>query len=172
MLPSEPATCSFSWTDENEKKLRTLTAQHYSASAAAKELGATRSSVISKRIRMGINPAPRRGEAPAVQAKTERENAKPTRYDPRDNKPLPQAIVAANVAKLMRAFVADPAPDAPPKSLMELGRYECRWPLDDANSQLVGFCGRAVMGSEHVYCVEHCLVAYRPGKVGAHARLA
>lgn len=48
-----------------------------------------------------------------------------------------------------------------PKPLAELGRHDCRWPVNDAGQGEVHlFCGAAAAEGKS-YCADHCRLAYR-----------
>jgi GcrA cell cycle regulator len=45
------------------------------------------------------------------------------------------------------------------KTLFDLGRHDCRWPVGDPQSDLFFFCG-AVVEQDKPYCTGHCARAY------------
>jgi GcrA cell cycle regulator len=132
------------WTDERCEMLRRLWADGLSASAIAKELGATRSGVLGKVMRLGLThrkssefkPGPPRPKVIARRAVTQEEKPPPRPLPPPEPEPEPE-----------------PTPPKPRRlTLLQLGEHHCRWPVEDYPE--FRFCG-AKRQSGETYCAYH-----------------
>lgn len=153
------------WSDATVERLKTLSAEGYSAAQIARQLNVefgvklSRSAVIGKVGRLGLAlggsakrtppSAPRR---PATgKAKAARTNRRKL-VTPAPTPPLPPAEPS-------QAGLFDPV------SLMDLQSHHCRWPVsidgpDPAESRLEQFCGAPK--TSLAYCAGHAARAYRP----------
>jgi len=164
-----------SWTPERVEKLRVLWAEGLSAAEIAKQLGEpvlSRNSIISKanrtpgfQRRVAENftgkDGSQKGFKTAIALAHER--LRETRGVKKPNAkrvtlpPLPiNGPVLTSDTKLLRSPVWNALEGTTPKTLTDLGAYECRWPIGE-NPTL--FCGCA---TEKTYCDAHAKVAYRP----------
>ena len=130
------------WTVSDEQLLVKLSAEGYSASQIAAQLGVTRNAIVGKSWRMGRilkglscrSPAPR----------------KPAKHKPR---PRPQVNL---VIKSKPPEIKTPA--GQPVSLVNLKAWHCRWPIGEPMAMLS--CGaRAEDGKP--YCPFHGKQAYQ-----------
>ena len=127
------------WTDERCEMLRRLWADGLSASAIAKQLGATRSGVLGKVMRLHLTPR------------------KSSEFKP--GPPRPRAPKAIRKRPVVLPSSAPPEPEEkpppPPKprrlTLLQLREHHCRWPVEDNPFR---FCG-AYRQSGASYCRYH-----------------
>lgn len=146
------------WTDERIEALKKLWTEGHSAIQIADELGGiTRNAVIGKVHRLGLS-----GRAKPPANWRPREARQPRM--PRAARPIRGNSALAHV------FGMEPLPgeadiDIPVeqrRTLMELTKATCRWPVGDPTSNDFFFCGGApVVGIP--YCACHARVAYQPG---------
>jgi GcrA cell cycle regulator len=125
------------WTYERCEMLRRLWAEGLSASAIAEQLGATRSGVLGKVMRLGLT------------------HRRSSEFKP--GPPRPKAI-ARRVVTQEKKPPAPPEPELepqPPKprrlTLLQLREHHCRWPVEDNPFR---FCG-AYRSSGETYCAYH-----------------
>lgn len=172
-----------SWTDERVETLRKLWLEGLSATQIANALscGVTRSAVIGKLHRLGLNVKARPGGAKAAQPK-------PAPVLKSRPKPAAPASALPEVPP-MRAFnehpeearkgkndIGDeeraeivkradaPAPASQHVTIMELRESMCRWPLGDPASPDFRYCGDVAPIGEGPYCKFHMKVAYVPSR--------
>jgi len=135
------------WTDERCEKLRRLWADGLSASDIAKELGATRSGVLGKVMRLGLTPR------------------KSTEFKPGPPRPRrPKAVRKRPVvAPLPPAAPAPPEPEKKPYmrrlQLLQLTERHCRWPIGDPHRHPFYFCA-ADRDAGVPYCPHHMRKAF------------
>ncbi len=161
------------WTNERIAYLKARWSQGVSARRIGKELGGiSRSAVIGKVHRLGIAAfAPRMGPL--------QERASEGEYR-RADEMLLERIAERGVGVTQQSqrpwlpawikeaapYVDDPVadtdlPSSQRRSLLELDRGTCRWPIGDPASPHFGFCG-AEPSAGKPYCAAHCARAYRP----------
>jgi GcrA cell cycle regulator len=130
------------WTDERCEMLRRLWADGLTASDIARQLGATRSGVLGKIMRLGLlgrkssefKPGPPRPRAVRKRAVVSPSPAPP---EPEEKPPPPEP---------------EPQPPKPRRlTLLQLGERHCRWPIEDNPFR---FCG-AYRSSGETYCAYH-----------------
>lgn len=156
------------WTDAERGEVARLLIDGLSARLVGEKVGLTRNAVIGRCHRdaelrpllasqhAGVNqywhaPGRKRGRPP-----------KPPKPPKPDRKTEVQP--AATVAPPMPWRAAQPASQHMLMlPLKTLGFDECKWPVASSSKVIGGFlfCGRDTV-AEHVYCAEHCAVAYRP----------
>jgi len=151
-------TISTTWTDERIALLRTLFERGRTCREMAYEIGVSRNAVIGKLARLNLT----RGRA-ARAPRTERRSG-PAPQRPRGARQL-QILLKARLedgqaAALARGFEALPIAEGPGCSLLELGDDKCRWPIGDANTADILFCGNKPFGGSP-YCAGHARMAYR-----------
>jgi GcrA cell cycle regulator len=150
------------WTPERVEQLRHFVVNGLSSSQIATEIGVTRNAVIGKIHRLGLCPvrAPG-GSGRPCSPRSRRERAGSRR-------PLLQ-ILFCDGARVAEATATGPVQSARPRSLLELTKGECRWPLGEAaadcGADLVFCANEAIAGLS--YCAGHARMAYR---VSAHRR--
>ncbi|WP_457663973.1 GcrA family cell cycle regulator [Sinorhizobium medicae] len=139
------------WTEERIEQLKQLQKAGYSASHIASRLGGvSRSAVLGKLHRLGIDPVPK----PKAAAKTRA--AKLTKPKPMKTPALPQLKPATPERLLPRDFADVVRPKPFLKRIMDAdwnGRHECRWPVD-GDKEHTRFCCHPVSG-ESSYCEYH-----------------
>jgi len=152
-----PSKSESGWTVDRIAEIKKLWAEGWSATQiAAKIGGVTRNAVLSKIHREGC---------------AERElGHKRTMTVPRIRRPQtrPRAIVAKKrtMASIMASLPPSPLPEAAiddvaRKTLIDLERADCRWPVGHPGEPGFGFCAlEAVAGLS--YCAEHARRAYAP----------
>jgi GcrA cell cycle regulator len=128
------------WTDERCEVLRQLWAEGLSASVIAEQLGATRSGVLGKVMRLGLAPR------------------KSTEFKP--GPPRPKAV------RTRAVILPSPAPPEPEKKphmrrlqLLQLTERHCRWPIGDPHRHPFYFCA-ADRRSGEPYCPHHMRKAF------------
>ena len=147
------------WTDERVCELRRLWVdERKSAGICAAELGVTRSTLLGKVRRLGLQ---RKGEQSTVVLT--RVYVRKERRAAEDASPAPATQSKAPCIK---------AVEVPPASglrLVELTNCSCRWPRGEPHLDSFRFCGReeADMAARRPYCDEHAAVAR--GSRGEHS---
>ena len=143
------------WTPERVEQLRDFVVNGLSCSQIATEIGVTRNAVIGKIHRLGLSPvrAPG-GSGRPCSPRARRERAASRR-------PLLQ-VMFCDGARIAEATVG-PVQSGQPRSLLELTKGQCRWPLSEAaadrGTNLV-FCGNETIAGLS-YCAGHARMAYR-----------
>lgn len=170
-----------SWTDERVERLKKLYAEGVSASQIAKHLGGgvSRNAVIGKVHRLGLDGGVRqKPSAPRIRT-TAPMGRPPTSATPRP-RPKPAPIGPVHIDPFNARSVPlgqrppepspeiDSAPLGEPKTLLELGRRDCRWPLsktfDEATADTL-FCGQRVAlreGEPTSWCKVHMARVFSP----------
>jgi GcrA cell cycle regulator len=150
------------WTPERIDQLRNFVVNGLTCSQIATEIGVTRNAVIGKIHRLGLCPvrAPG-GSGRPCSPRSRRERAASRR-------PLLQ-VLFYDGGRVAQAPAIGPVQSAQPRSLLDLTKGQCRWPLGEAagdcGSDLV-FCGNdAIAGLS--YCAGHARIAFR---LPAHRR--
>ena len=146
----------FAWTPEAEKLLRKLFEDGKSASQSAASLmerfggKVTRNSVIGKRHRLGMTNTRARGKA-VEELKEEKKKKEP---------PKPVTVLAPVIIPELKKVVI---PATARVKLLDLGVFDCRYPIGDPLTSDFTFCGaRAKTGFP--YCESHHRVCYKPLK--------
>lgn len=143
------------WTAERIEQLEQLIVDGHSSSAISKIMGVSRNTICGKAHRMGF-----RLRSNAERSKTEnavRKRAAPK--TPTKPRKAPTRPVMESKPMLTK-----------PKTLLELGHHECRWPL--GSFQEVGtadtlYCGAPVRFHKDAatsWCPSHALRCYAPAK--------
>lgn len=173
------AQLEFGWSPTRIEALKALYKQGLSCSQIAKQLrGVTRNAVISKINRLGLNSG---GRAPST-PRTPTRMGRPAKPAPISLKPVPAPARGAKIDPFNARSVPlgqrpperspeiDSAPLGEPKTLLELGRRDCRWPLsktfDEATADTL-FCGQRVAlreGEPTSWCSHHRSIALVPLK--------
>lgn len=149
------------WTDECVELLKKLWDEVLPTSQIAAKIGVSKSAVIGKVHRLGLQ---NRREASPAKAR-----AVPT-LRCRKSETIHKRFIAP-------IFEAEPIPDTedediPPeqrKTLLELTDDTCRWGVGDPQSPDFFFCGGRVAETlvagklkKRPYCHRHCMIAYHP----------
>ncbi|WP_333896242.1 GcrA family cell cycle regulator [Brevundimonas aurantiaca] len=134
------------WSDDTITTLKTLWLAGESATYIARQLGGavTRSAVLGKVRRLGLDRSPCARRGPAPVSKPVRLKPAPSAFAP----PRPEAEAALKAASVRPAT-------AQPKPLLERADRECCWPVgepDPVRGQL--FCC-APTGFRQSYCPDH-----------------
>ncbi len=148
--PRRPNGEASPWTPAKVARLAELWSEGVSASVIAKELGCTRNAVIGKTTRLKIEtPVPRGGP------KTPHDKISPAVIRRIARRPIHTREPGRrwnNDAKI---------PQNQRKSLLDLGKRDCRWPVGDPMTEDFFFCGARVWGKQ-AYCRHHCNRAWLP----------
>lgn len=147
------------WPDEKVAKLRQLVAEGKSGGAIAKILGATRSAVLAKAMRLKLTVgAGRKGPSMTREERRAARRAKRAarKVLSKDRHGQPTTEWAALQPP---AAVWEPLPGSSPVKLAELTDTTCRWPL--GAEPVKAYCGNAIIEG-HAYCPSHCRMAYKP----------
>ena len=140
------------WDDESVIKAKQMWADGASASEIAVVIGRSCNAVIGKILR-------NKWQSPNSWAYS----ASPTKKNPRKRRPRSKA--PSLVPLIADAFVS--YANAGPKSIVELGSHECRWPLGATHEPPTLFCGGVTCmrldGVSSPYCAEHHAIAYNHG---------
>ena len=166
------------WTYERLETLRSLAPTH-SAGKIGEALGCTRNAVIGKASRAGIPltkldgpgvtflgkalpkaiQSPRRRVQAAASPVHLAECVVPVPVAPPvpfPAAPPPARVMLARAAEPVEAIVfcdPEPPPLSGPKTFLELGDHDCRWPLGDPLDPIFRYCG--AIKSSRSYCAEH-----------------
>lgn len=147
------------WTEGRVDQLKQLWADGWSAKQIAAELGSvTRNAVIGKVHRLGLSGRSKMRDLikrlrarKRVPMRTVHVVSHGTRFGVLESvDPGPLAEAAEDLA----------IPLAQPKTLLELERGDCRWPVGDVGEPGFFFCG-APAAPERPYCKGHCRCAYQ-----------
>ncbi len=137
------------WTPERVEQLRDFVVNGLTSSQIAAEIGVTRNAVIGKIHRLGLCPVRAPGGLGRPCSPRSRGEGAARR------RPLLQILFCD------RPRVADattgPVQSAQPRSLLELAKDQCRWPLGEG---AVVFCGNEAIAGVP-YCAGHARMAYR-----------
>ena len=157
------------WTPEREQVLRALWCVGKSGSevAAAIGCGLTRSAVMGKIHRLGIQRSPEVAAASRL-GKTTNKPPKPLKI----SKPSKVRVREANERrKTYRQEAASLAAvnvsSIPPKTLIDLGCKECRWPVStpkEGQGYQTLFCADVALNGKP-YCAAHYLASSEPVNV-------
>ena len=144
------------WTEDRIERLKTLWSRRMSASAVARDLGAgiTRNAVLSKVHRMGLSRALRSG----VTSDALPGGARPTSSSTKARRPVGRSASVGAVGAFCDT-IEDPVPELPTTTLLNVGRFDCRFPYGDPHHGPLALCGRAVVRG--VYCAAHGRIAYQ-----------
>ena len=149
-----------SWTDERVAELKRLWSDGYSASQIAHRLGGgiSRSSVIGKVHRLKLFRADQK-------RLVERQGLVNKRIRKTQGKLWGQSSPAAAKKRaaepVPEPYIEKPTADTATRTLVTLGRDECKWPIGDPKAATFGFCGcKAIPGKP--YCEGHDKRAYQP----------
>lgn len=141
------------WTPERVEQLRHFVVNGLSCSEIATEIGVTRNAVIGKIHRLGLCPVREPGgSGRPCSPRSRRERAASRRL---------LQILFCDAARVVEAKVTGPVQSGQPRSLLELTKGQCRWPLGEADCSADRvFCGNeAIAGLS--YCAGHARIAYR-----------
>jgi GcrA cell cycle regulator len=159
------------WTEQRVNLLKKLwLTTEMSSTEIAERLGSgcTRNMVIGKRIRLGI--ADRGGSAgEAIKRRAIRKMVK-SQQTTSQIRPHRGFVRLAPGTFKVEPFV--PANDdvivlfEERKTLQQLEKRDCRWPLGDPMTAEFRFCGREkVLGAPGPYCLDHLRVAYQMPRI-------
>jgi GcrA cell cycle regulator len=157
------------WTRERIALLKRRWSRGVSARRIAQALGGgiSREAVLGKIHRLGLaGPAPGRKPAAAEGERRARARAARSRPTARPEATLPPRAWRLPPGPAARAggYVDDPRVDADiplpqRRSLLELDRHACRWPIGDPRSPDFLFCGAKPRRGKP-YCAAHCARAH------------
>lgn len=142
-MPTNP------WNDEKTAALKQMVREGYSGGLIAARLGVSRSSVIGKVHRLGMQLGiSRNGLGKSSAAKL--------------RKPLVTPFNQRKKPKVSRKPVFEKAPipqqraeDIARKSFSELSENDCRYPVGHVGDSGFGFCGLEKMPGSSAYCQHH-----------------
>ena len=155
------------WTTEQVAQLKDRIAAGLSCAQIARELGVSRNAVIGKAHRMGLS---RLTSTTAGQPVRSDNNGMTGPKIPRPRIVNPHQIVQALRKKPRLPIDEVPVSSAHVRSLLELQRGHCRWPISEPGAEDFGFCGNQQVAGLP-YCAGHARMAYRPGtRVNLHHR--
>lgn len=141
------------WTAARIARLKALWKEGRTAAAISLDLGAgiSRSAVLGKVHRMGLSSDRKAPSAPATPS--ERQQQRPASQKVRPIRPPQDRNTAGKSAR---------PPAAPPlrgtRTILTVGRTDCRWPLGDPHRPGFSLCGCPV--SRGAYCEAHASMAY------------
>jgi GcrA cell cycle regulator len=178
------------WTQARVRHLRRLWSEGASATWIARELGGgiSRNAVLGKIRRLDVaaaRPHPRRSRRFVRLRNRTASHAIPDhlRASKPGNRewPFPAWMINAQRWADHAPYVDNPGIDAdiPPaqrRSLLDLDRHTCRWPVGDPGNRDFFFCGAPPLVGKP-YCAEHCARAYArsaavPGSADVSSALA
>ena len=139
------------WTEDHISRLKKLWLEGRTAEWIARELGPgiSRSAVLGKVYRMGLaaqrvapdTPGPR--PRPAGQS----DHGEAARIGKSDRR-----------LKVRSGLVPLSSSERGTRSILTVGRSDCRWPIGDPLASEFSLCGRRV--SRGAYCADHAAIAY------------
>lgn len=150
---------SHDWPDELIARLTELWAKGLSSSLIGAEIGKTRNAVMGKVNRLGL---PMRRTLTAVNS--ERKTRAPKPKKPKVQRPpspealARRAIIAARQGPIALDDMAIPIDQR--KTLQELKKTSCRWPVGDPDREGFFFCG-GVAEMDRPYCPAHARRAFQ-----------
>ncbi len=153
-------TISTTWTDERIVLLKALFERGCTCREMAYEIGVSRNAVIGKLARMSLT----RGRSARVPRAERRADAAPQRARGARQLQilLKERVERSGAGPLPPVVEALSIPQGPGCSLLELGDDKCRWPIGDADTTGILFCGNNPVGGLP-YCAGHARLAYRVG---------
>lgn len=129
-----------------------------SASEIAAPIGKTKSAVIGKAHRLGL---PRLKLLDGKAIRIYRTRAKRQRREVRPGLPLPKAKIVRKPAVPEAPMVIDAQiPFEQRKTLLQLEKGDCRWPVGDPQTADFFFCGAPAFAGQP-YCAAHCRRAHQ-----------
>lgn len=152
-----PAIESKIWPAEKIELLRKLWESGVTASAIADQLGKKKNAVIGKIFRLKIKGPYSRNHSPSRGERKGRHKAGGSgkvRFD---------GIVRLRINRI--PYDAVPIIDAEipleqRKTLMQLGKCDCRWPVGNVGEPGFFFCGAGVGVTKGPYCASHAMRAF------------
>jgi GcrA cell cycle regulator len=149
------------WTSERIEQLKSCFNAGLTCSQIAREIGATRNSVIGKMHRLGLSRPKdvlarqlKRTRAAKSTARSKALGPKHWRLTIADQRELLMAVYPS-------AAACKAIDSAHKCTLLELSQAKCRWPINDPGAHDFGFCGNEPV-SGLPYCIGHARIAYRP----------
>jgi GcrA cell cycle regulator len=159
-MPTNP------WNDEKTAALKQMVREGYSGGLIAARLGVSRSSVIGKVHRLGMQLGiSRNGLGKSSAAKLR----KPL-VTPFNQRKTPKKIRKVQFEKT--DIPQQRAEDIARKSFSELSEHDCRYPVNHVGDPGFGFCALPKMPGSPSYCEHHhriCWVAVPVRKRPAHS---
>lgn len=155
-----------SWTDEKVEALKRLIKEGYSGGMIAAELGVSRSSVLGKAFRLGLQIGNSRNGL--IRSKADR--LRKPRITPFNQRKTPKKIRKVQFEKA--DIPQQRAEDIARKSFSELSEHDCRYPVNHVGDPGFGFCALPKMPGSPSYCEHHhriCWVAVPVRKRSAHS---
>jgi len=159
---------TFMWTEDNVRSLSEWWLAGVTSRGIATQLGTTRNSIIGKVHRLGLPlrtpdrggiSSPRLGPRIRIRDRTKKAG-----------NPNAARVLNASGVRLWntRGGSVGPSPvkdrntlTPTAKSMMDLARDDCRFPIGDLGAAGSGFCGRADDGLSS-YCAMHHSITYNP----------
>lgn len=140
------------WTEDRIDRLKTLWREGKTADQVARDLGSgiSRCAVLGKVHRMGLSNGRSRRSVQPPPARAKAVKARPIR-------PLDITSAAPPLASAAQPGLA---------TLLSVGRFQCRWPMEAPGAPVLSVCGRPVERGS--FCGPHAQVAYRPARDTAH----
>lgn len=150
------------WTAERVEQLRHFVVNGLTCSQIATEIGVTRNAVIGKIHRLGLCPVREPGGLERTCS------PRPRRERAARRAPVLQ-VLFSDRARVAETAAARPVQSGQPRSLLELTKGQCRWPVGEAAGDCGAdpfFCGNATIAGLS-YCAGHARMAYRlPARLG------
>ena len=133
------------WTDDRINRLKTLWLEGKTAEEVSRDLGCgiSRSAVLGKVYRLGLSA----GRTP----KTPKVSAPKAPPQVRTAEPLPSRAPVPSLSPQLQGGT---------RTILSVGRSDCRWPLGDPLQPGFSLCGCPVARGS--FCDAHARVAYRP----------
>lgn len=146
---------SVNWDDESTiELLKEKWVEGLSCAQIAKLIpGATRSAIIGKVHRLGLEGRSRPSRPMTQRVPVEQ---RPTKPAPR--RAPPPKLVASALGVATEPPTADELEGT--ATVLELAAHMCKWPIGDPRSETFRYCGRA--RGEGPYCLHHAKIAFQP----------
>lgn len=150
--PTEPRT-KFDWSEQRVEQLTHMWVdEERSAAAIAAEFGITRSAILGKIDRLGINgrECDMENRSKGAEMRETRNRLKATRLAEKAAR-TPRAAMACVPVQVMSAVA--------PCALLDLDDTKCHWPFGEPQQPGFHFCGGKA--ADGPYCAGHHSIAYR-----------
>ena len=145
------------WTEERIEQLRTLSKTHSSGKVAV-ELGCSRCAVSGAAARNGISFGSVEGKIrfDCVGKDYIKKEPKPTKPPKATKKVVfkPKSVIIPDEPKPEPVVI-----QSNPKTIWELGDFDCHWPIGDPLSDEFRYCGAPKSGKN--YCAGHTKLGTR-----------
>ncbi len=159
------------WHPEQDEVMKKLAGEGLSAKAIGERVGRTKNAVIGRAARQGVklsqkNVGAKPGSNNSGGQKPRRKDGTYTRFKPAVKRTHAQRWATGGeiaVSEPKAPYVEPVTNDIGVKTLLQLGKHECRWPIGDPKKPGFLFCsapvtdgrGNIAIEREPHYCIPH-----------------